>query len=301
MKNKIASIILLLILMTSLVPSFASSQNPTLMNIKIRIEGISQNFYYETIAIPYTTNLTVKDALVYADSQSSDITVTITGGANSYVSDINGDSSATFGGYDGWMYNVNSIEPTLGIDGYNLKEGDSLLLYYGDPYGAGMQFPIVDNSKISQGIIKFTSSDTIYDELYNPTVTINPIVGATVTWYYDNTSATYTTSANGEVTIPQAQLIAGAHCIQIQKYGTTASSGKYVPLVLRLSPDALVSVSAAAVVSPTPTNSPNPTTAIASTNPQTTDTSVELIVLLLVLSLISFAMIMKKKDNASIK
>ena len=32
--------------------------------------------------------------------------------------------------------------------------------------------------------------------------------------------------------------------MQIEKYGTTASSGKYIPLVLRLSKNALVTVSA---------------------------------------------------------
>lgn len=291
--NRIAASLLAAVIMTISIPSFVLAIPTLPMNISIRIEGISANLYNQTIAIPYGGTLTVKGALEYLDSVSEDIT--IGGLSTGFINDINGDASGTFGGWDGWLYSVNSVEASVGIDAFVLKEGDSILLYYGDPYGAGMQFPQVDASNIGTGILRFTSQDTTFDASWNPIVTTNPVAGATVTWYYGSTSATYTTNANGEVTILAEQLTSGEHRVQIEKYGANASSGKYLPLVLRLSTTASVTVP---VASSSNTSSSQQT---GSDNAQTGDNSLALPVLFLVLSFSAIVILLAARRRQAAK
>lgn len=226
----------MLILSISALAVFAEGE--TTMSITLRIEGINANMYYKTVEVPYTETLTLQAALTYIDAQENSIA--ITGVDAAYITDINGDTAAKFGGWDGWMYKVNGTDAAVGIDGYNLADNDKVVLYYGDPYGVGMQFPVADTTKISGGIIKFTSSDTTYDANYKPTVTVNPVVGATVSWTYNSTTATYTTDENGEIVIDKAQLTEGAHTIQISKISYNG-----IPLVLRFASDYTIPVAAA--------------------------------------------------------
>lgn len=316
MKNKnikrVAIIISSLILMISYLPSFIFADAGSEMNISIRIEGISGNFYDQTISIPYVDTLTVQEALEYADTQSDDIT--ITGVSAAYITDINGDTSASFGGWDGWMYSVNSVEAAVGIDGCLLQEDDSILLYYGDPFGVGMQYPLIDDSGIDSGILKFTSNDTTYDSDWNPVVASNPIKSATVTWYYEDTSATFTTDANGEVIIPQELLLPGTHRVQIEKYGTTASMEKYLPLVLRLSSDEFVtvadaiesnseessSVSSSESQSSSVSNNASSNTA-SNENVPTGDSSSVLLVALILFTFVTSVIVIAKKRQAATK
>lgn len=239
--RRIAGIFCAVLLTTAILPSFVAAYPSASMNISIRIEGISANLYEDALSVPYSGTLTVKQALEYLDANSAAISVT--GLDISYVTVVNGEAAGTFGGWDGWLYQVNGADPGVGIDACALHDGDSILLYYGDPFGAGMQYPDVDSSRIAEGILKFTSQDTDYATT-PPTVATHPIVGATVTWYYEGATATYVTDANGEVVIPAGQRGIGSHRIQIEKYGSTAVSGKYLPLVLRLSKNAAVEVTA---------------------------------------------------------
>ncbi len=124
-----------------------------------------------------------------------------------------------------------------GIDGTILNDGDTVLLYYGDPYGIGMQYPLVDTSNLQNGLIRFTSIDSSYDENYSATVTENPVIGASVTWYYNDSSETYITDDKGEIKIKEEQLTQGNHQIQISKSNNTG-----IPLVLRLPPDYCISI-----------------------------------------------------------
>lgn len=225
----------MLILSVSAIPAYAAQGT---MSITLRIEGINANMYYKTVSVPYTDSLTLQAALAYIDAQESSIAIT---GANTgYITDINGESGGKFGGWDGWMYKVNGLEAPVGIDSYKLSNGDSVVLYYGDPYGVGMQYPAADTSLIAYGVIKFTSSDTTFDASYNPIVTVNPVVGATVTWNYGSKSATYITDKSGKITINKAQLTKGAHIIQISK-----KNGAGLPLVLRYAPGYTITVPAA--------------------------------------------------------
>lgn len=231
--KKFACLLLVLSVLFTVSAVAASAQST--MNITLRIEGIQSCMFYKTEAVPYTGSLTLQTALKYIDQNEDSIA--ITGLDSNFISDINGDSSAKFGGWDGWLYKVDNQDISVGIDSYALKDGDSVLLYYGDPYGVGMQFPVADTSKIADGIIKFTSTDTTYDANGNAAVAVNPVVGATVTWNYENTSAAYTTDANGEIRIDPSQLTAGGHGVQIAKINEAG-----LPLVLRFAPDYVITV-----------------------------------------------------------
>ncbi|HBT64181.1 MAG TPA: hypothetical protein DEB10_05925 [Ruminococcaceae bacterium] len=269
----VLSVVLLLSIST--ITLFAESE--TTMNITLRIEGIDANIFYDTVEVPYTDTLTLQAALQYVDAQEDSIT--ITGLDSGYISDINDEAGGVFGGWDGWLYKVNFEEPVVGIDGVLLQDGDNVLLYYGDPYGVGMQFPVADTSRIVDGIIKFTSSDTTFDQSFNPVITVNPVVGATVTWYYGNSSATYTTDSNGEIKIAAAQITEGAHRIQVAK---TGESG--IPLVLRFASDFTVTVTENNSQTTSWTVIPTTTSTVAtqteSSSPQTGDITNPLLYLL---------------------
>lgn len=216
----------------------ASADAAPSMTITLRVEGTGANLFYKTEAVPYTDSLTLQQALLYIDQQESGLTIT---GLNSgYIASVNGENAGKFGGWDGWNYSVNGIVPSVGIDSCALKDGDSVVLFYGDPYGVGMQVPVADTSKLTDGVIKFVSSDTSY-ATGSPVVTVNPVAGAKVTWHYGNTSAVYVTDKNGEIKIDAAQLTAGAHGVQIAK---TNDAG--LPLVLRFAPDYTITVTQSA-------------------------------------------------------
>lgn len=218
------------------VSAFAADEKE--MQITLRIEGIKENLFYNTAVVPYSTeSLTVQDALMYFDEQSDDIT--ITGVENGWITAVNNDVQGTFGGWDGWLYRVNGIEPNDAVSGYNLSDGDSIVLYYGDPYGAGMQYPTVDRSKISEGVLTFTSEDTVYDSNYDPTTVVNPVADMTVTWSYDGGTVDYITDDNGSVKIDDKYITEGSHGVAAEKV-----SDEGMPLILRLEPDYSVEITA---------------------------------------------------------
>ena len=302
--HRMIALFLSIALVSILIPSIVSATPGTYMSIRVRIEGIAQIFYDGTISVPYATpTLSVQTALAYLDIQTAD--VTITGVASGFISDVNGDASGTFGGWDGWLFRVNNVEPSSGIDTALLNSGDTILLYYGGPYDFGMQYPDVDSSRIGSGILKFTSQDTTYAP--GPITTTNPIVGATVTWYYGGgTTATYMTDANGEVVIPEGQRTVGDHHIQIEQYGNTAVSDKYLPLVLRLPADTLVTVTAVSSSSSSSSSSSASSSSSSSSsesgssgNPHMGDSSMALPVAGAILSLAVIAIFMRRKNIKS--
>lgn len=220
------------------ISAFAEEEKQ--MSVTVRIEGISENLYYDTVDIPYTgENLTVQNALMYVDEQNDDITITNI--ENGWITAVNDDVQGKFGGWDGWLYMVNGVSPYDTVDTYKLSDGDSIVLYYGDPYGVGMQYPEIDDSKIDEGILTFTSQDTIYDADYNPTVVTNPVVDAKVEWNTESGSVSYTTDENGSIDIDEQYLTEGKHSVSISKVGENG-----IPLVLRFAPDFTVAVPARA-------------------------------------------------------
>lgn len=193
-------------------------------NVDVRIEGISECLYCESVEISSGEGLTAADVLAYVDE--ADDTLTITGLEDSYITDVNGDSAGVFGGWDGWLYMVNGEEAVVGIGDYQISDGDSILLYFGDPYGAGMQFPIMNYDEAAE-TLTFTSLDTGYDENWNPVVSENPISGMDVVI---DGGTSYVTDENGQVDI--SGLASGSYSISWSRYDESG-----LPTVLRSAPD----------------------------------------------------------------
>lgn len=213
------------------MPFIASADENS--DVTVRIEGINECLYYGTYEL--SESKTVADVLSSIDE--ADDSISITGISDGYITAVNDDKAANFGGWDGWLYLVNDAEPTVSVSEYTVKGGDSIVLYYGDPYGVGMQRPVADTSEISKGIIKFTSKDAEYDADYNVTYNVNPVADMTVTWESDGKTTEIVTDKNGQITVPSDFLTKGSHRLSVSK---VSESG--IPLVLRLAPDFEVQV-----------------------------------------------------------
>ncbi len=204
--------------------------------VKFRIEGIEGCFCDREFK---TDSATLDGFFREADEASEDFELTITESEyGAYISAVNGEAAGTFGGYDGWLFTVNGADPGVGMSSVEIKDGDSVLLYYADPFGAGFQFPEADLEKIGEGIISFVSRDTVYDENYNPSVSVNPVAGMSVKWYTgENEYKEYKTDENGVISVDKALLTGGAHKVEYYKYNADG-----LPLALRSAANYTVTV-----------------------------------------------------------
>ena len=203
------------------------------VTVSVRIEGITENLYCGDITVGQGS--TIQDVLMKLDESEADITVT--GLESGYITAVNSDGSGlTETGWDGWLLRVNNVSLSVGIADATVEDGDEIVLYYSDEFVSGMQYPEMDVSDIENGVLKFTSKDTVYDENYNASVVTNPVVGMTVIWYDGETSTAYTTNESGTVTIDADKLTAGDHRIEIER----AENG--LPTVLRFAPNTVVTI-----------------------------------------------------------
>lgn len=208
------------------------------------IQGISDSIYMGVVEaeLPAEGALTAADVLKALDEKEEGLTITFTeSDYGAYVSAVNDEAENTFGKYDGWMYMVDGVIPSVGISACELKGGEVIVLYYGN---ASMQYPTIDETKLeSDGIVSFYSYDTTYDEDFNAIVTKNPVVGATVSWTYSAEDiAEYVTDENGAVQLDKAKLEPDQVCFySIEKYDMENEvDGKYLPLVLQYMEDMYV-------------------------------------------------------------
>ena len=175
----------------------------------LRIEGNSSCIFEGELT--FSEGETLQNVLLAFDDANENIT--FKGTADSYISEINGEASGKFGGWDGWLFLLNGKMSDVGISDVRLKKGDSVVFFYGDPYGAnGFLFP---EYSVSEGKITFTADG-------------KPIEGLTVTL----NGKEYLTDAAGSVSCA-----AGKYTLQIGKY---AESG--LSLVLRLPENTSVEV-----------------------------------------------------------
>lgn len=229
--NKILILAFVAIVIVAAMPFAVSAET---LKVTLRVEGIEANLFYGTVEYE-SGDKAVTAADIIDKAAEDNESLTVVGASAGYITSVNGIDGGKYGGWDGWMYRVNDIEASVGVNEYEVKNGDVIVLYYSDAFGAGMQYPELDTSKLSEGVIKVTSKDTTYDASYNPTVTVNPVVGATLK--FDGN--TYTTDEKGEVKIDASLLTAGSHKVAVEKY---AENG--CPTVLRLAPDAKVRIAA---------------------------------------------------------
>ena len=194
MKKTITFITLFALLLTA---TLFSTNAVADSKVNIRIEGVTETLFQDTISMEITDTTSVADALTIADKNSDSLT--IVGIENGYITEVNGETSGKFGGWDGWLYAVNGSAPEVGISSCPVKDGDSIVLYYGD---YPCQYPRVNLAKSYSGVLKFESYDTTYDENWNPTYSWEPIADATVTVG----DSKYTTDSNGIVTVDTSKL-----------------------------------------------------------------------------------------------
>lgn len=197
-----------------------NAERGQMIDITLRIVGKSDTLYYSTLAIPYDTELTIQDVLIYADEISEKIT--LSGADAGYITAVNGETAGTYGGYDGWLVRLNGADISYGIGDVAVSNGDSIVLYYGDPFGVGMQFP---EFSYKNGTLTVTSKDTIYDNNFTPSTVVNPVANADVVI----DGANYKTDENGQIALSLSE---GNHSVDISKY---AQNG--CPLVLRPASD----------------------------------------------------------------
>ena len=233
--KKSVSLLLALIMLMSACCAFASAAGD--IKVNVRIEGINDKLFYGNVTVP--SGATVLDAIKQADSVSSKIKVTVKNGAyGAYVTAVNSEKEKTFGGYDGWNYRVNGVDPSVSMDKYKVKSGAKIILYYGDPYGKGMQYPVADTSMLAAGYLSFKSTDTVYRADGTIKTTESVITGYILEWGLGNgATVDLYPDENGLVYIDKEFLTKGEHSVQIIK---TDDSG--MPLVLRFAPDYMINV-----------------------------------------------------------
>lgn len=208
------------------------------ITVSLRIEGIEDCLFYDDISVE--AGASVYDALLKADEL--DDTITVTSSQTQYGAYITAVNEITAGTYtakkwDGWLFRVNEESPSVGVDAFTLTDGDVIVIYYGDPYNTGMQYPIVDFDA-ENGTFTLTSLDTVYDELWNPVTQECPIAGYTLVWEIsDGKTAEITADENGVAVIPEEYLTYGSHNVGFEK---TAENG--LPLILRVAPDFSVEI-----------------------------------------------------------
>lgn len=208
------------------------------VTVSLRIEGISENkLYTKDLAVQSEGNLTVLDVIEAAVPQEQrDIQ---NGDYEAYINGLYGEQAGMFNeDYDGWQFMVNGEAPSVGVGECPVKEGDSILLYYG---GMGIMQPMepeISYPKQGTAKLKFQTEQTTYPEPdYQPVTQTVPIVGATVTVGSGEQAQSAVTDETGSVELAISN---GTYPLQIEKYGETEVDGKRLPLVVRLAEDAQV-------------------------------------------------------------
>lgn len=237
--KRTTSVILCLVMLLCCFTCAAFAADET-VSVKLRVEGIDSCLYYGDVTV--RNGATAYDVLKTADESSDEITVTAYDSTyGKYIAGINGifAGSYTEMAWDGWLYRVNGEEPAVGISAYTVSDGDSVVIYYGDPYNTGMQYPTVKTDKLSDGKLYFTSLDTVYDENWNAETKEVVVTDYTLIWGWgDGQTMELTPDENGICAIPDVVLTDGEHSVQIVR----TDSATDLPTVLRFAPDFTVSV-----------------------------------------------------------
>lgn len=203
-----ACILTLALLLLSALPTRAAEN----MRVSVRIEGVSKTYFSGDVTLAAGSN--AMQAVVAAAEAAS---ISLTGAENGYISAVADETAGAFGGWDGWMYRVNGKDQPVGLGDYTLAEKDSVVLFYG---GYPTQFP---RMSLEGTVLTFVSDDLAYDDNYNATLVVAPIVGATVTVG----DRTFVTDDKGQVDI--GALADATYPVQITKKDASGA-----PVVVRM-------------------------------------------------------------------
>ncbi len=113
------------------------------VEVQVRVEGQNATLWRGTAAVGPSTivDSTGGSHTIPSASALGALDVAATRGALPYVAknmgfglfvdSVNGEASVPAPPWPGWMYRVNFVSPSVGAADYELKEGDSVLWYYG--------------------------------------------------------------------------------------------------------------------------------------------------------------------------
>lgn len=136
-----------------------------------------------TTTIDHPTALGALDAAAKAGAFTYDVSSAY--GLLGYVDSVGGDTDQ---GADGWLYQVNWLSPGVAAVDYTLKNGDSVLWYYGGYSAEPLQLTVDQTSLLTTGNFSATV------QAFNGT-NWSAVSGATV----QAASHIYTTDSNGQV------------------------------------------------------------------------------------------------------
>ena len=158
--KKLIALTLAVVMILSVAVIAASA---TVLEYTVRIEGAQKNLYYSTVTVSTEDddpiNFTLGDVFKEINDEEEDLT--IYGIDDGYITQVNDEKAGQFGGSDGWYYSVNGEVPEVGINDFNVKSGDNIVLYYGD---FPCQVPVLDVTEAESGVLKVQSYDSVWSQ-----------------------------------------------------------------------------------------------------------------------------------------
>ena len=197
--NAIKVFIALIITVSTMLSMCALASEGNGKNISIRVEGISETILEEQTVI---VEADVEKTALYILKEilgSIGIDYTLSNyGETEYVQSINGEEEATFGGWDGWIFLVNSETVMVGAGEYVVGDRDEIVFYYGS-FPPDTLIPQIEiypsRPKVGNDII-ITVKSSYYD--YSKDEVIDVLVQDAVISF---DSSNYLTDENGQVVI----------------------------------------------------------------------------------------------------
>lgn len=200
-KKTLSILLALLIAFTCASVAFAAKD----ILVFVTVDGIKKTLYDSELTV--RAGSSVLDVLKAA---GLDVVVQQTEDGARIVS-IEGDTEKTFGGSDGWYYDLWPEETycSTPVDKKQVENGDCIEVYYADR-AVGFQKPIF-HEQLNEGFIYLYSNET--DPATGEETQV-PVVGATMV--IDGTH-TFVSDENGKVYLP-AELCENVHTMTLERY-----------------------------------------------------------------------------------
>ncbi|GMK37359.1 hypothetical protein PCCS19_04120 [Paenibacillus sp. CCS19] len=190
-----------------------------LLTVSIQVEGpqgpIAEGSASGTNALAALQNLLSEKQVPIAVTDSS---------FGKYVSAINNIVAGTYGGYDGWMFNIYRagkwIFPSVGMDAFELKKNDRVVVYY-----TGSDTQMVDSIQVTPAEPKagesFTVAVTQVTSVWNNDAQSSEIVkSAAADVQVKIGGTTVTTNNEGIATFSGGFAQAGTYTVEVTGYVT---------------------------------------------------------------------------------
>ncbi len=224
---KLASLLLAVLLALSCMSVVAFAEGASIA-VTLRVEGIDGCLYTGSYTYENAPKSIHLDKLLLAYDAADD-GISFVGIEDNYITEINGLKAGKYGGWDGWMFQINGVDSAVGVKDALVRNGDAIVYYYGDPFGVGMQFPKLDDSQKADGKLVFYSEDSVYDPVtWEPTLVKNAVKDMDVTLKGANFTLTAKTDADGVASFDPADIVSGEYTVSVSRY---AENG--CPTVLR--------------------------------------------------------------------